>query len=38
MTAHNDFERLNLPRINDAVRTAIIVDCRRIFDAEGLGS
>jgi UDP-N-acetyl-D-mannosaminuronate dehydrogenase len=34
MTAHSDFEGLDLSKIRDAMRTAIIVDGRRIFDPE----
>ena len=34
MTAHSDFEGLDLPRIMNLMRTAIIVDGRRIFDPE----
>jgi len=34
MTAHRDFEGLDLPRIIELMDTAIIVDGRRIFDPE----
>jgi UDP-N-acetyl-D-mannosaminuronate dehydrogenase len=34
MTAHSDFEGLDLLRIKDTMRTAIIVDGRRFFDPE----
>ena len=34
MTAHSDFERLDLLKIKDLMRTAIIVDGRRMFDPE----
>ena len=34
MTAHSDFEGLDLPRIRDAMRTPIIIDGRRIFSPE----
>jgi nucleotide sugar dehydrogenase len=34
MTAHRDFEGLDLPKIRDMMRTAIIVDGRRIFDPD----
>ncbi|MGA7076301.1 MAG: nucleotide sugar dehydrogenase [Halobacteriota archaeon] len=34
MTAHSDFEGLDLVRIKDTMRTAIIVDGRRFFDPE----
>ena len=34
MTAHSDFKDLDLRRIKDVMRTAVIVDGRRIFDPE----
>jgi UDP-N-acetyl-D-mannosaminuronate dehydrogenase len=34
MTAHSDFKGLDLQKIRDTMRTAIIVDGRRIFDPE----
>jgi UDP-N-acetyl-D-mannosaminuronate dehydrogenase len=34
MTAHSDFGGLDLLRIKDTMRTAIIVDGRRFFDPE----
>jgi len=34
LTAHNDFEGLDLLRIKDTMRTPIIVDGRRFFDPE----
>jgi nucleotide sugar dehydrogenase len=34
MTAHREFEGLVLPKVKDKMRTAIIVDGRRIFDPE----
>ncbi len=34
MTAHREFEVLDLARVKDAMRTAVIVDGRRIFDPE----
>jgi nucleotide sugar dehydrogenase len=34
MTAHNDFKGLDLRKIRDAMRTAIIVDGRRVFDPD----
>jgi len=34
MTAHHDFEALDLLRIRDIMRTAIIVDGRRVFEPE----
>jgi len=34
MTAHSDFDGLDLSKIRDMMRTAIIVDGRRIFDSE----
>jgi UDP-N-acetyl-D-mannosaminuronate dehydrogenase len=36
MTAHNDFKGLDLRKISDAMRTAIIVDGRRVFDPEAI--
>ena len=36
MTAHSDFEGLDLAKIMDAMRTAIIVDGRRIFDPDAI--
>ena len=34
MTAHREFEGLDLARVKDAMRTAVIVDGRRIFDPD----
>ena len=34
MTAHGDFQGLDLPRIKALMRTAIVVDGRRFFDPE----
>ena len=34
MTAHSAFNGLDLPKVRDAMRTAIIVDGRRIFDPD----
>ncbi len=36
MTAHSDFKGLDLPKIRDAMRTAIIVDGRRVFDPDAI--
>ena len=36
MTAHSDFEGLDLPKIKEMMRAAIIVDGRRVFDPDAI--
>jgi hypothetical protein len=36
MTAHSDFEGLDLPKIKELMRAAIIVDGRRVFDPDAI--
>ncbi|MGZ4869972.1 MAG: nucleotide sugar dehydrogenase [Halobacteriota archaeon] len=36
MTAHSDFDELDLPKIKEMMRAAIIVDGRRVFDPDAV--